>query len=344
MRLKPAIAAVALLTVGLSACSTSSSPSSSSAMPATSTSSAAAAATTLDTSNVPKGDGTKTVYLVSKGFQHRFWQAVKQGAEQAGKEFNYKIEFVGPDSETQVTQQNDQLKTALDSKPAAIGFAALDTKASSSILDQIKAANIPLVAFDSGVSGDYPLTTVATDNTAAAADAAKHLAELVGNKGTVGLICHDQTSMTGQQRCDGFQDWMKTNAPNVKVLSPQVAGEVGAAAGTAKSMIQANPDMVGIYGTNEAAATGAVQAVQELKNTSVKVVGFDSGKTQIDAIKAGTEAGAITQYPVKMGYLTVVAAIKAINGQSLPTKVDSGFAWYDKMNIDSTEIKDNLYE
>ena len=331
------------MAVALSACTTSTTP-------ATTSTTQAPAATTTSTSKAPvtdplkKGDGTQTIYLVSKGFQHRFWQAVKQGAEQAGVEYGYKIQFVGPNTEKDVTQQNDQLKTALDSKPAAIGFAALDTKAASSILDQVKAAKIPLIAFDSGVEGNYPLTTVSTDNTAAAGEAAKRLADLVGKKGTVGLICHDQTSMTGKQRCQGFQDWMKTNAPEVKVLTPQVAGEVGAAADVAKSMVQANPDMVGLYGTNEAAATGAVKGLTELKNTTIKIVGFDSGKTQIDAIRAGTQAGAITQAPVKMGFETVKAAVKAINGATLEPKVDSGFAWYDKTNIDSKEIADNLYE
>ena len=45
-----------------------------------------------------------------------------------------------------------------------------------------------------------------------------------------------------------------------------------------------------------------------------------------------------------MGELTVKAAIAAINGASLPTVIDSGFAWYDQTNIDSDEIKGNLYE
>ena len=84
-----------------------------------------------------KGDGTKTIYLVSKGFQHRFWQAVKEGAEQAGEELGYKVSFVGPQDETKVTEQTDQLKSALDSGPAAIGFAALDSKAAEDILKEI---------------------------------------------------------------------------------------------------------------------------------------------------------------------------------------------------------------
>lgn len=293
--------------------------------------------------DIPQGDGSQTIYLVSKGFQHRFWQAVKQGAEEAGAEYNYKIEFVGPQDETQVTEQLNQLKTALDSQPAAIGLAALDSGAASDLLNEIQAANIPLIAFDSGVDSDIPLTTVSTDNNAAAEAAAEKMLELIGGSGQVGLVCHDQTSTTGKQRCDGFKNWMEANAPDVTLLEPQVAGAVDLAANTAKSMIQANPDLVGIYGTNEAAATGVVQGAKE-SGADITVVGFDSGKTQLEAIRSGEQAGAVTQAPLKMGYETVVAAIKAINGQELPEAIDSGFEWYDASNMDEPNIAGNLYE
>ncbi|QXT63300.1 ABC transporter substrate-binding protein [Tessaracoccus palaemonis] len=348
--LRTALALSSVLALGLTACSTSSSTTTSA--PATGTETSAAATESASsapvntddlTADITKGDGTKTIYLVSKGFQHRFWQAVKEGAEQAGEEFGYKVEFVGPENEQAVTQQLDQLTTALQQKPAAIGFAALDSGAASSVLDQIKAADIPVIAFDSGVDSDIPLTTVSTDNTAAAAAAAEHMSELIGGKGTVGLVCHDQTSRTGQERCQGFQDWMKTNAPDITLLEPQYAGEVGLAANTAKAMITANPDMVGIYGTNEAAAIGALQGTTE-SGKDLTVVGFDSGKAQLDAIRNGEQAGAITQSPVKMGYLTVVAAIRAIDGLEVPATIDSGFAWYDKSNIDDPDIAANLYE
>ena len=174
-----AAAAVGSMALGLAACTTStdSSSSSSDAKPSASSGSAK-----VDTSGdaqdwekaAVKGDGTKTVYLVSKGFQHRFWQAVKEGAEQAGDELGYKVSFVGPQDETKVTEQTDQLKSALDSGPAAIGFAALDSAAAADLLNEIHGKGIPVVAFDSGVESDIPVTTVQTDNKAAAAEAAKH--------------------------------------------------------------------------------------------------------------------------------------------------------------------------
>ncbi len=336
---RTAAAATAALALSLTACSTSSGPATSE----TKAPAPAESAVEMPTGDLPKGNG-ETIYLVSKGFQHRFWQAVKDGAVEAGNEYNYKVEFVGPDDETKVTQQLDQLQTALDSKPVAIGLAALDTGAAQPLLDTIEAAGIPLVAFDSGVDSDLPVTTVQTDNRAAAAEAAKHMAELLGNKGTVGVVCHDATSQTGKDRCEGFQEWMKDNAPDIKLLDEQIAGEVGLAANTTKAMIQANDDLVGVYGSNEAAATGAVQGVIESGKAGITVVGFDSGKTQLQAIRDGKQAGAITQSPVKMGYETVVAAIRAINGQQLPKVIDSGFAWYDAKNIDDPEIAANLYE
>ena len=290
------------------------------------------------------GDDKGTIYLVSKGFQHRFWQAVKEGAEKAGEEFGYTIEFVGPPSEKDVTIQLDQLETALATQPKAIGLAALDTAAASDVLQKIADANIPLIAFDSGVDSDLPLTTVSTDNTKAAEEAAKHMVELVGGSGTVGIVCHDVTSQTGKQRCDGFKNYVKTNAPDINLLPELVAGSVDEATNAAKSLIQSNADIKGIYGTNEAAATGAVQASIEVNKEGLQVVGFDSGKIQIEAIKDGKQAGAVTQSPVKMGYETVKAAVDAIEGKELPKLIDSGFAWYDKNNIEDPDIAANLYE
>ena len=346
-----AAAAVGTLALGMAACSTSTDATGGSSGSSTKTESSGASK--VDTSGemqdwekaAVKGDGTQTIYLVSKGFQHRFWQAVKEGAEQAGEELGYKVNFVGPQDETKVTEQTDQLKSALDSGPAAIGFAALDSKAAADLLKEIHDKGIPVVAFDSGVESDIPVTTVQTDNTKAAEEAAKHMIELLkGKKGSVGMVCHDSTSTTGKQRCEGFKEYFKANAPaDLKLLDEQIAGEVTKAADTSKSIIQANSDIVGMYGSNEAAASGIVQGVAET-GKDVTVVGFDSGKTQIDAIKAGSEAGAVTQSPVKIGYYTVKAAVAAINGAELPKVIDSGFAWYDKSNIDSDEIKANLYE
>ena len=157
--------------------------------------------------------------LISKGFQHQFWQAVKAGAEQAGKDYNVRITFEGPETEAMVDKQIDMLSSALAKHPAAIGFAALDSKAAIPLLKKAQAAKIPVIAFDSGVDSDVLMIIVTTDNKVVAAFAADKMAQLVGDAGEVALIVHDQTSRTGIDRRDGFVERMKSAHPKVKVVS-----------------------------------------------------------------------------------------------------------------------------
>lgn len=294
------------------------------------------------------GDGEKPyIAIVSKGFQHQFWQAVKLGAEQAAEEFDVEITFEGPDTESDVDQQIQMLQTALDKSPAAIGFAALDSQSAGPLLQQAKDAGIPVVAFDSGVDSDIPITTASTDNKAAAAEAAKHLADAINHEGKVALVVHDQTSVTGVDRRDGFVEYMEENEPNIEVVDVQYGGgDQAKSADLAKAIISANPDLAGIYASNEGSAIGVVQAVKELGLDPGKlaIVGFDSGKAQTDAIREGLMLGAVTQNPVGIGYETVKAAVAALNGEDVPKTIDTGFYWYDSTNIDDEEIAAVLYE
>jgi ribose transport system substrate-binding protein len=285
------------------------------------------------------------IAIVSKGFQHQFWQAVKQGAEEEAKAEGARITFEGPPTEQDIEQQVTMLTNALQKNPDAIGFAALDSKASAPLMDQAKSQDIPVIAFDSGGESDVPVTTAATDNKAAAAEAAKHLADLIGNKGKVAVIVHDQTSRSGIDRRDGFLAYMKDNEPDIQVLPVQYgAGDQAKSADIAKSIISANPDLKGFYGANEGSAIGVIKGVQESGKKGITIVGFDSGKAQIDAIKSGVMAGAITQNPVGMGKELVSSAMKAIKGEQLPKVIDTGFYWYDKTNIDDPKIQAVLYQ
>jgi ribose transport system substrate-binding protein len=281
--------------------------------------------------------------LISKGFQHQFWQAVKAGSEQAAKDYNVKVSFEGPETEAMVDKQIDMLSAALGKKPKAIGFAALDSKAALPLLKKAQAAHIPIVAFDSGVDSDIPVTTATTDNKAAAALAADKMAELIGKEGEVAVVAHDQTSRTGIDRRDGFVERMKAY-PKIKIVSIQYgAGDQLKSTEITKSILQAYPRLKGAFGTNEGSAIGVLNGAKEMKRKLV-IVGYDSGKQQKDAIKDGSMAGAITQNPVGIGYKTVEAAVKALKGEKLPKVIDTGFYWYDKSNINDPKIAAVLYD
>lgn len=283
--------------------------------------------------------------LVSKGFQHQFWQAVKSGAEQAADEFGVRITFEGPDNETMVDRQIDMLAAALANKPAAIGFAALDSQAAIPLLRQANDAGIPVVAFDSGVDSDIPLSTATTDNALAAGMAADKMAELIGGKGKVAVVAHDQTSRTGIDRRDGFVNRIEAQYPDIEVVTVQYGqGDHLKSTEVTKAILTANPDLNGIFGTNEGSAIGVVNGVQELGTEGLVIIGYDSGKAQTDAIRSGLMAGAITQNPVGIGYETVKAAVMASKGEEVPALIDTGFYYYNASNIDDPKIQAVLYD
>jgi ribose transport system substrate-binding protein len=283
--------------------------------------------------------------VISKGFQHAFWLAVEKGAEQAAEEYGVEITFEGPETEAMVDKQMDMLQAAIDKNPAAICFAAVDSKAAIPLLEQAQEKGIPVIGFDSGVDSDIPLATAATDNVAAAALAADKMVELIGGSGQVAVIAHDNTSRTGIDRVAGFKDRIESEYPDVEIVDIQYGGgDHLKSTDLAKAIIQANPDLKGFFGANEGSIIGVLNAATELGRDDLVIIGYDSGQQQIEAIRSGLQAGAITQNPIGIGYECVKAAYMAAMGETLEKEIDTGFMWFDASNIDDPEIQAVLYE
>jgi len=209
--------------------------------------------------------------------------------------------------------------------PIAICFAAVDSKAAIPLLEQAKEKGIPIVGFDSGVDSDVPVATAATDNIAAAALAADKMVELIGGAGEVAIIAHDNTSRTGIDRVAGFTDRIESEYPDVTIVDTQYGGgDHLKSTDLAKAIIQGNPDLKGFFGANEGSIIGVLNAVTELGREDLVVIGYDSGQQQLEAIRSGLEAGAITQDPIGIGYKCVEAAYKAYMGETLPEFIDTG--------------------
>lgn len=284
--------------------------------------------------------------LISKGFQHQFWQAVRFGAEQAAEDCGVEITFEGPETEAMVDRQLEMLQTALDRGPDAIAFAALDSQAAIPLLERAQEEGIPVVGFDSGVDSDIPVTTAATDNVAAAALAADMMAELIGGEGQVAVVAHDQTSRTGIDRVEGFRARIEEEYPDIEIVDIQYGGgDQLRSTDITRAILLANPEIDGIFGANEGSAIGVLNAVVELgMEGDVVVIGYDAGAQQKEAVRSGVMAGAITQDPIGIGYRAVEAAVMALRGEELPEVIDTGFHYYTAENIDAPEIAPLLYD
>lgn len=281
--------------------------------------------------------------IIAKGFSHQFWQAVKLGAENAAKANNVTITFEAPSTEAEIDKQTDMLNAAIAKKPQGLGFAALDSKAQVPALQKAADAGIPIVAFDSGVDSDLPITTCTTDNLNAAGEAADRLAAAIGGSGEVAAEIHDQTSATGIGRRDGFLNRMKEKYPNITVVDVKYANDALKAADDIKATFQAFPNLKGIFASNEGAAIGLAVAIKET-GSKVVGVGYDSGKSQKDAINEGLLIGSITQNPVGIGECVVNSLAKIIKGEKLEKVTDTGYYWYDKSNMADPKVAAVLYD
>jgi ribose transport system substrate-binding protein len=308
-------------------------------------------------SPVNAADKTLKIELISKGETHQFWQAVKKGAEQQAAKMNATIHFQGPANETMIDKQLEMLDAAIALKPDAIGYAALGTTQSVTHLKAANKAGIPVYMFDTaascpgalGTASDCALGVAYTDSKAAGKLAADKMAALVGSAGKVLVVGHSQTNQTGIDRRDGFINQMKSKYKGIKLLTTQYAegGDALKAQEIVSAALVANPDLKGIYATNEGISIGAGQAFKaaKLANGKVKLIGFDSGKQQIANIKSGLQSGAITQNPIGIGAKTVEALVNYVRNKTVPkTLIDTGFYYYDKKNIAAPEIVADLYE
>lgn len=170
-----------------------------------------------DSGSDSKSSKSMDIEIVSKGFQHQYWQAVLKGAQNKAKELGVKINFVGPNSESDVADQVQMFTSAINKKPAALGLAALDTSALIDAISQAQAAGIPIIGFDSGVP-DAPkgavVANASTDNYKAGETAAEEgykagLQDKIKNatgKVRVGVMGQDATAESIINRGLGFID------------------------------------------------------------------------------------------------------------------------------------------
>lgn len=331
-----------------------------------------------DTQAAAPAEGSMHFEIVSKGFQHQYWQAVYKGAQNKSKELGVTMNFVGPNSESDIADQVQMLNNAINANPSAIGLAALDTSACLDAITAAQNAGIPIVGFDSGVPNAPEgaiVANAATDNYAAGELAAEEAYKLIEDKlvaGTrIGVLSQDATSESVVNRGLGFVDKMaelaagkglsvnvegnerfvtdtkatKTEGADVviEVLVPsQVTSELSSI--DCQTLLN-KKDTICIYGSNQHSAEAMVTANENIGRLGKDVVGvgFDSGAVIKAAVADGTLAGAITQAPVAMGEAVIDLLYKAANGESV-SDVDTGCQWFTAENMNNEEIAQNLYD
>lgn len=285
------------------------------------------------------------VAVISKGFQHEFWQTVKMGCDKAGEELGIRVTFEGPEAETMIAEQVDMVQNAISKNATAILLAPLDEEALVPVVEEANEKGLPVLTFDSSLKSDIPLSFVATDNKQVGAIAAEKMAELIGGKGKVGIIAHNEGTSTAIDRRDGFIEKIEADYPDIEIVGVRYSdGDHQKALNETTDMLTRNPDLAGIYATNEGAVVGTATAVQENnRGGELVLIGVDSSEAEINFLKDGVITGFVVQNPYNMGYLGVKATYDAIKGKSVEPRIDTGATYIDLNNLEDEDIQKLLY-
>ena len=322
--------------------------------------------------------------IVSKGFQHQYWQAVLKGAQQKAEELGIEINFVGPANESAYDEQLSQLNSAINAAPKAIGLAALSTETCLDAIADAQGKGIPIIGFDSGVPGAPEgaiLANAATNNYNAGAMAAENVYAAIKDRiaaaeGSVriGISAQDAVSDSVVSRGLGFIDKIgelaaadgytvklegneryvndaKVESADdgkiiIETLVPsQVTAELSA---TDCAALLNKDDIIALYGSNQHSAEAMVTA-----NENLQKLGTGEG----DVIGAGFDSGAVIKAAVADGtFLGAITQAPVAMGEKLVElmvaaangetveDVDTGAQWYTAENMDDPEIAQNLYD
>ena len=111
------------------------------------------------------------------------------------------------------------------------------------------------------------------------------------------------------------------------------------------AVLQANPDIVGMFATNLFGAVGAGNAIQNAGlQGAVEVALFDAGEENIQFLRDGIVSLVIAQKPSDMGYLGVALATAYLDGVgSIPARIPTGYAVITIDNVDDPEVARFIY-
>jgi len=304
----------------------------------------------------PKKEEEKLTFAYMSGIEDPFMRMIEKGARAKAEELGVEIMTAeypkawGPDIQVPILE-------ALSARGGFDFLIAVPTSTEALIapLKKVHDKGIPMITTDTFLGdGDYsqpsnysfPLAYIGTDNELGGYEVGKRLAEMIGKKGKVYINTTnpDVSSVTGRR--DGFLRAMK-EFPDIKVvgIDYNLDNQETAQRQTA-ALLQANPDLKGIFGTNLFSAQGAYQAVVNAGLTgAVKIASWDATVDLIEALKAGKVDLVLAQKPYEIGYLAVEWGHKHLTqGADVPKRVVPGFFFFTKDNVNDPDSQQYIYK
>src|SRR6266571_5855171 len=247
---------------------------------------------------------------------HVFYKDLEEGLRTEAAKDGY--ELIVTAGEMDLAKQSAQIEDFITRKVDAIIVCPADSRGIGPAIRKANDAKIPVFTADIAAQEGEVVCHVASDNVAGGRLAGEYLAKLLGGQGKVAII--GQPTVTSVlDRVQGFKEAIaKSPAINI-VADVNGEGVRDKAMQAASDILQAHPDLNGIFGINDDSALGALDAVQQFHRPHVHIVGYDATPPAVDAIMKGTPLKAdVIQYPKKIGETTIAKMKEYFSGTTIP--------------------------
>jgi ribose transport system substrate-binding protein len=262
-----------------------------------------------------------------------FYTSVACGGTEAAKRLGAQFDSQGP-QQYQPQLQMRVLDAVIASQPDGILFTADDPVAMTPTLLQAKALGIKILSIDGDLKDmSVAIANIQSDNLDGGAQAAKYLAQLIGDKGVVMAMMNSPAAAVSQQRLHGFEAEIAKH-PNITYLGVQYSNNVAA-----------HPDLSGVFTITTNNTEGAATGVREAQGVGkIKIVGFDTSDPIVQDIRSGIVSADIVQYPYRVGQLGVQMMVDALEGKPIDREVHTPFVIATPQNIDTPEVQKFIYK
>lgn len=269
------------------------------------------------TGNDIKSTKTIGVSLLTRG--HIFYRDLEEGLKKESEKYGYSLIITSADWD--LGKQISQIEDFISRKVDAIIVSPVDSKGIGSGISEANNAGIPVFTADIAAEEGKVVSHIASDNVQGGRLAGEYLARVLNGKGKVAII--NQPAITSVlDRVAGFREAIN-KYPDIKIVADlNGQGVRDRSLQATADVLQANPQLNGIFGINDDTALGALDAVNQFDRKSIIIVGYDATPPAVDAILKDSPLKAdVVQYPVKIGVKTIDVINDYFNNKLVPKNV-----------------------
>lgn len=275
--------------------------------------------------NQTTSDGRPTIALVVKTLNNPFFNDMQKGAEEAAKQLNVNLLVQAAEREVDVEKQMQIIENLIQSKVSALVITPSGSKEIVPAIVKANQAGIPVVILDTRVNPEALAAAngkiaafIGSDNLEGGKLAGELMVKELGGKGKVAILEGIPGHETGDSRLKGFRGAV-AGSPGIQIVSSQTANwERDQGYNVFQNMLQAQPDIQGLFACSDLMALGAVEAIRASGKTGkITVIGFDAFSEAREAVRKNLMAATVAQFPAEMGRQGVEGAARLLKGERI---------------------------